>query len=400
MEENINNNEAIKEEVKPATDVEVEETPKAKKLTHKEKRYNKIRSRLFKENDIKYEGPLSYRYLRIFAWIFMAFGQIVFLNTISINIMHWDVLGDVSSTILNIFAGLATPLFILASFGLVLNGKRNIRDFMLVYGLAYAGVGLGFIIFYLRYVNGLFVKMGIDQQPFIVHFNGFLSERVQVNVFADLFAFALFHFFLNYTPRKVFKGKSVYAFRLFSLIPVIFVLGSYIIKILTATGKMDLPFYVFPFLTTKSPIIYLIFIVAALWIKNRERWFIRLGATRQEYHEFLKTNRNSLSVSITLSVIILLSVFLDILLLLIALIYYAANNLPSDNFVDVVFGTFGFGQASSMILAIPFIFLYSYKRRHKDTRLDLIIPILGIALIVLVYVEGTYQFIIEFLNLH
>ena len=163
---------------------------------------------------------------------------------------------------------------------------------------------------------------------------------------------------------------------------------------------MDLPFYVFPFLTTKSPIIYLIFIVAALWIKNRERWFIRLGATRQEYHEFLKTNRNSLSVSITLSVIILLSVFLDILLLLIALIYYAANNLPSDNFVDVVFGTFGFGQASSMILAIPFIFLYSYKRRHKDTRLDLIIPILGIALIVLVYVEGTYQFIIEFLNLH
>ena len=226
MEENINNNEAIKEEVKPATEVEAEEVPKAKKPTHKEKRYNKIRSRLFKENDIKYEGPLSYRYLRIFAWIFMAFGQIVFLNTISINMMHWDALGDAGSTILSIFAGLATPLFILASFGLVLNGKRNIRDFMLVYGLAYAGVGLGFIIFYLRYINGLFVKMGIDQQPFIVHFNGFLSERVQVNVFADLFAFALFHFFLNYTPRKVFKGKSVYAFRLFSLIPIVFVLGS------------------------------------------------------------------------------------------------------------------------------------------------------------------------------
>ena len=330
----------------------------------------------------------------------MAFGQIVFLNCIFSSTINWDPLGDVGSNILSIFASLATPLFILASFGLVLSGKRNIKDFMLIYGLAYAGVGLAFIIFYLRYVDGLFVKIGIDQQPFIVHFKGFLSERVQVNVFADLFAFSLFHFFLNYTPKKTFKGKSIYAFRLFSLIPVIFVLGSYIIKILTATGKMNLPFYFFPFLTTKSPVVFLIFILAALWIKNRERWFIKLGASKNEYHEFLKTNRNSLSISITLSVIIVLSILLDILLYVIAIIYYAVNNIPADNFFDVLVGTFGVGQASSMILAIPFIFLYSYKRRHKDTRIDLMIPIIGIALIALIYVEGIYQFIIQFLNLH
>ena len=400
MEENIVNNEPLKEQETPSSDVLEEEVSSEKKLTRKEKRYNRIRRHLFKENDIKYEGPLSYRYLRIFAWIFLAFGQIVFLNCIFSSTINWDPLGDVGSNILSIFASLATPLFILASFGLVLSGKRNIKDFMLIYGLAYAGVGLAFIIFYLRYVDGLFVKIGIDQQPFIVHFKGFLSERVQVNVFADLFAFSLFHFFLNYTPKKTFKGKSIYAFRLFSLIPVIFVLGSYIIKILTATGKMNLPFYFFPFLTTKSPVVFLIFILAALWIKNRERWFIKLGASKNEYHEFLKTNRNSLSISITLSVIIVLSILLDILLYVIAIIYYAVNNIPADNFFDVLVGTFGVGQASSMILAIPFIFLYSYKRRHKDTRIDLMIPIIGIALIALIYVEGIYQFIIQFLNLH
>ena len=49
---------------------------------------------------------------------------------------------------------------------------------------------------------------------------------------------------------------------------------------------------------------------------------------------------------------------------------------------------------------IFFIFLYSYKRKHKDGRIDLIIPILGIALLALVYVEGIYQFILEFVHSH
>lgn len=399
MEEAIQNNENNVQEENSTKQI-IEEKPLDKKALKREKRYNKIRKRLFKENDIKYEGPLSYRYLRIFAWLFMAFGQIVLLNSLSASMMHYDALGDVWTTILGILSSLSTPLFILASFGLVLNGRRNIRDFMLVYGLAYVGMGLGFIIFYLRYIKGLFVELGLSELPFTDYFDAFLSDKVQVNVFADLFAFALFHFFLNYTPRKIFKGKSVYAFRLFSLIPVIFVLGSYIIKILTATGQMNLPFYIFPFLTTKSPIIYLIFIVAAMWIKNRERWYLKLGATKNDYQEFLKTNRNSLSVSIHLSIIIALASLLDIVLLIIAMIYYFANNLPTDDIGDVVINTFGVGQASIMLLAIPFIFLYSYKRKHKDGRIDLIIPILGIALLALVYVEGIYQFILEFVHSH
>jgi hypothetical protein len=163
---------------------------------------------------------------------------------------------------------------------------------------------------------------------------------------------------------------------------------------------MNLPFYIFPFLTTKSPIIYLIFIVAAMWIKNRERWYLKLGATKHDYQEFLKTNRNSLSVSVHLSIIIAVASLLDIVLLIIAMIYYFANNLPTDDIGDVVINTFGVGQASIMLLAIPFIFLYSYKRKHKDGRIDLIIPILGIALLALVYVEGIYQFILEFINSH
>ena len=377
----------------------VEETPKEEvkevKLTRKEKRYARIRKRLFKEKDILYEGPISYRVLRILAWICLALGQVVLLNSIGTNMFGYNQIGETGTLICSLFASLSTPFFIIASFGLVLSGRRDIHDFMLVYGLAYLGMGLGFVLFYLRYINGLFVKMGLDATPFPVLLEGFLADKVQVNVFADLFAFSLFHFFMNYTPKRIFKGKSLIVFRLFSLIPILFIIGSYVIKILYATDVIEIPFYIFPFLTTKSPIIYFVFVVVSLWIKNRERWFIKLGATKKEYQHFLNTKRNSLSISVHLSLLILVSVIFDILLFLFALIHLTLKNIPQEAIFDIIVNTYGVGQASGMVLAVPFILLYSYQRKHKDARVDIAIPIIGIALIVVVYVEGIYQFIIN-----
>ena len=368
------------------------------KLTHKEKRYARIKKRLFKENDIKYEGPLSYRAIHIIAWLFLAFGQVCLLNSIGESIVHWNPLGNVWSTIFSVLGSLSTPLFILASFGLVLNGRRDMRDFMLVYGLAYLGVGLGFIFFYLRYINGLFVKLGIAEIGFLELIEGFLSDKVQVNVFADLFSFALFHFFMNYHPKRIFKGKTLIVFRLFALLPIAFVITSYVLKISSAVGKIAMPFYVYPFLTTRSPLVYFVFVTISLWIKYRERWFLRLGATKEEYRAFLGTKRNSLSLSIHLTIIILIFVVFDILLFLFALIHYYVSGLDVNNFSDIIVSVYGVTQSSSLVLVIPFIFLYSYKRKHKDRRIDILIPIGGIALIVFVYIEGIYQFILNFLG--
>ena len=182
------------------------------------------------------------------------------------------------------------------------------------------------------------------------------------------------------------------------MLPILFILTSYVLKILAATNQISMPFYIFPFLTTKSPIVFLVFVLADLWIKNREKWYLRLGASKEQYNEYLKTKRNSLHVSINLTIIILISILFDVLLLIIAVIYFTATNLPVEKFGDIAIDTFGVGQAITMLLTVPFIFLYSYKRKHKDTRIDLLIPIVGIALIALVYVEGIYQFILEFLK--
>ena len=174
---------------------------------------------------------------------------------------------------------------------------------------------------------------------------------------------------------------------MFSIIPLAFVIASYVFKILGGLGKLDIPFYIYPFFTTKSPIVYFVFVVASLWIKNRERWFLKLGASRKDYQKFLNTNRNSLSLSIHLSLIILVWSSSSIIVKLFEEMSGIVNNIFEN------------GQTLGLLLIIPFLFLYSYKRKHKDARIDIAIPICGIALMVVVYVEGIYQFILNILGI-
>jgi hypothetical protein len=51
----------------------------------------------------------------------------------------------------------------------------------------------------------------------------------------------------------------------------------------------------------------------------------------------------------------------------------------------------GFGGSIGLFLLAPLVLLFSYTRRPKNPMLDLLIPAAGIALILLVYLEGTHQ---------
>ena len=57
---------------------------------------------------------------------------------------------------------------------------------------------------------------------------------------------------------------------------------------------------------------------------------------------------------------------------------------------------FNIGDSIFLFVAIPIMLLFSYTRTYKDTKMDLIIPMIGIALVVLTYLEGIKQ-IINFL---
>ena len=206
-------------------------TVEVKPLTHKQRRRQKLRNKLLNPVDIKYQGPLSYRYLRVLAWIAMIFAQIVVLGTIGEKILDWNPAGQIGLTIFDFIGSLSTPFFIIASFGLVLSGTKSHKNFLMMYGAAFLGLGLALCLFYGRYIESLFNQIGVEHDSY-EFVEAFLGSKAQINVFSDLFMFVLFHFFMNYNPKKIFVEKKTIIFRLFALLPLIYIITSYVLKIL------------------------------------------------------------------------------------------------------------------------------------------------------------------------
>ena len=356
--------------------------PKEQLLKIKTKRNAKLVAKYTSTEDIKYRGPLSYRYLRVIAWIAFALAQLISLyNVFSNPVIDWKFLPNPVFQMLSIFADLGTPLFIIAAFGLVLSRSKTFKSMILFYAVAYGGMAVGLNIFYYRYLLGILRSSSAATS--VVSSIGFIMKA---NVFGDLLAFCLFHFFVTYHPKKYFTGKKIYIFRSFTIFPLAFVLVSYILKALAGYGAISVPFAIVPFVATKPPMVFMLFVFASLWFKYREYKFKRLGLSRLQYHEYLKTNRNSLSFSIMLSILIAVVAFIEFIILGVM-----AAKLGYEVTVWHLYNL-SIGQVIPLILAIPFIMLYSYTRIHKNGVVDVILPIAGIGMSVLVYAEVIYQF--------
>ena len=87
---------------------------------------------------------------------------------------------------------------------------------------------------------------------------------------------------------------------------------------------------------------------------------------------------------------ILAAVLEAIIILVVGFIHIA----EFDNIVPIL-DNYQLGQAISMVVAIPILFLYSYTREHKNTLIDIFIPIGGIALCGFVYIEYIFQLILK-----
>ncbi len=217
------------------------------------------------------------------------------------------------------------------------------------------------------------------------------------NLFIDLFLCTLLLFFLNYRPKRLFTGKLLGVFRAFAVLPIAYEIASITLKILAVEGKVTLPFIVFPFLTVKPPMTFLVFIVMAFFIKNRERIFRKNGRTHEEYQAFLKTNRNSFQFSRFTAVILAIAGILDFVAMLVVL-GILSNHVQegaelTEDMIMSHLTALGLGESILLLLMAPIMLLFSYTRTHKNKTLDSFIPIAGIALIALIYIEGGYQFL-------
>jgi len=350
-----------------------------RKLKGKTKKRYKLVNKMLSPTDIKYRGPLSYRYLRIIAWVALAMSQYCLVINMGLSFFEGELKYPVwIFNTLAITGSLSIPFFLLASFSIILSRNRTYKSLVLFYGIAYLGVALGIIFVYNRYIGKVIFEMSGSMEAAKNAVLKIFSKKKDFNVFGDLFILTLFNFFLNYELKSDTSIKKVVSFRLLSMIPLSLALASYVLTVCFKSEIIDLPFEVFPFLTTKSPLIYLVFICMSLWIKNRERIYVKLGASPKEYSNFLRTNKNSLAFSIHVCLLFLLVVLLDFILVV---------TIPNYN-------NYNIGQSTGLLIAIPFILLFSYNKKHKDKNIDLLIPFVGLILMLLAYAEGIYQVIV------
>lgn len=376
---------------------------KEKRKIKKEKKYAKIRGKILGP-DMNWYAPFSYRHLRLIGWISIAIAQLLVLNSISSKLTPDNqLLSSGWEYFVEIVADLSIPLFMIAVFATILNKNKSYKSVILFYLALWLTLGSGLAFAYARYAKGLINYAGEISENIPAVVNSILGKRAEVNVFGDLLALSLFNFFVTYNPKKYFQGKKIKLFRAMCVLPLIVALISYIIKVRVTLGIIDIPFELYPFLTTKPPFIYILFIGLSLWIKRRENRFKKYGFTKSQYNDFLKTKRNSFSFSLHVSIYFLAISILD-LIATFGITFIMAALFTDGVEITIEQGVLAgldfalsleFGQCVGLFFAIPFIMLFSYTKKYKDSTWDIIIPLIGVALIAFVYIEGGYQVVLK-----
>lgn len=296
------------------------------------------------ENDIRYLGPLNYQHFQILGWLCIVMTQAMLLISLG---------GKIDSSIQKRFEGaipvlqwissMSLPFLLIANFARIVNNVEGYRKQLIKNGAAMAGISLAAILVLERYaVGSLAILEGEGGQAEAVLLAVLKMTRagrygfVSFNIFVDLFLCTLVMFFLNYQPKHIFKHpKSRIVFRLFTVFPIAYEVISIILKIRCANGQIMLPVWVFPMLTVKPPMTFVLFIALAVYVKTRERRFRRHGKTHEEYQAFLKTRRNSRNFSVFLAVMLVVISIVDFVILVGMSVWQTAVSYDRDIQVQV-----------------------------------------------------------------
>ena len=354
------------------------------------------------ESDIRYRGPLSYRTFKILGWLCIALSQVAVLLTMEARLDPG--MADALRTptmVLKLLSNLALPFLLIANFALILNAGEGYGKQLARFGGIALAVVAGSVALFQRYIVGSVAVFMESRQEAVA----FLSDMFHMpsgagylsyNLFIDLFLCTLLMFFLNYRPKRLFTGKLLGVFRAFAVLPVVYEIASITLKILAVEGKVALPLIVFPLLTVKPPMTFLVFVVLAFFIKNRERVFRKNGRTHADYQAFLKTNRNSLQFSRFTAIILAAAGILDIVAFFVVSAILSQHTpegaeLAEDFYLSHL-NALGLGDSVLLLLLSPLMLLFSYTRTHKNKTIDVLIPAIGVSGIAIAYLEGLYQF--------
>lgn len=374
-------------------------------MSHREKRAAKREKRLARmtsEQDLRYRGPLSYRAYKILGWVCILLSQVVVLLTLESKLdpTMTDIL-QAPITTLKAASDLALPFLLIANFALILNHSEGYGSQIRRYVIMVSLVVVLTVFLFSRYAIGTVAIVTGDRAQALALLQEFFwygsaKGYFAFNIFIDLLLCSLLMYFLNARPKRVFVGKKLWIFRAFAALPLLYEAASILLKSLASAEKIRLPLLVFPFLTVKPPMTFLVFIVLAIFIKRREVRYCRSGRTHEAYLAFLNTNRNSWDFSVFTAKVLAVAGVLDLIATIVFVLSQTGLNADVET-LDVVetlrqASAFNLGDSSSLLLLAPLMLLFSYTRTHKNKTFDTLIPAIGVAAIVVAYLEGLYQF--------
>jgi len=365
------------------------------------------------DKDIKFRGPLSYRYFRLIGWMCMS---IMFISMILGFVMKLrGIIGAVTpeqtaaftlaSEIMSYFSALPLPLFLIANFAVILQQKNNYKKLIKSYGLILLAIYVGFIVVYYHYIVVFIMRINeisfIEARETSIELFAELGQQngLVVNVFVDLFMCVLIMFFIDYSPKKYFQGKKIILFRLFALLPILYEFGSALLLGLMGMNgafidfTFSLPPELLPLIGKKPIGMIIAFVLICINLKVREKNYLKKGGTKEGYELYLKTNRNSFKVAQTMSIIFLVIAVIDFLAMIIPTVVVYLNSGENEQVVYKMMDTLSFftiGKSVCLLLVVPFTLLFSYSKTHKNQKIDKFVPFIGIGLIVFAIVETLF----------
>ncbi len=352
------------------------------------------------ESDIRYRGPLSSREFKIIGWLCIVLSQVIVMMKLG---------GRISPVLSQRFAGsypaletiasMALPFLLMYNFAVMLDNRKSYRDQLFSNGALMLSFFLLFFLFFYHFVLGSFEALGDGTMKFTpVAMKMFRSVSPKgffcFNIFVDLFLCSLFMFFINYRPSKYFQGKKLIVFRLMTILPLLYEIASIVLKWYCASGAIDLPFFVFPLLTVKPPMTFIVFMILTFFVKRRERRFLKQGGTYEQYQLFLQTNRNSFSFAVFSAIILFVAGLLDLLIAVFIPVLQAIASEDHDAMLQAMLKqvlAIGIGESVQLAFLSPVMLLFSYTRKRSNPRLDVLIPVFAIVLILLVILQSFNQ---------
>lgn len=405
------------------------------------------------ENDIRYSGPLSTTHFKVLGWLCIVVAQIEIIIRLGGVLDPGIAAGTVTwLKVLDYISDLALPFLLIVNFAQLLSAHEGYKNQLIINGAAMAGIcGLSYLAFY-RYLVGGLASLLQDPAEALPAFETVLGLFLPCgffafNIFVDLFLCTLTMIFLNYNPRRVFVGRARILFRLLALLPMAYEVGCMRLKLNAARGLVQIPVWAFPLLTVKPPMTFVLFVALVLFIKTRELRFRRHGKTHEEYTAFLKTRRNAWNFSVFLAIMMVIVSVADLAVVFGLSLNEVTHSVAADDgqltmetvqvkaeaveaaleaveaqadamtpeeleaartkavqdalHEEMISASInegirlseavGFGGSVNLILLAPVVLLFSYTRKPKNRLLDTLIPVAGMALIVLVYIECTHQ---------